>query len=185
MAKSTKERVWLAEYYKCLNATEAGRRAGYKHPSVRGAEKKLKFADEIKAYLEEKTLEAEAVLARLSDMALASLADFSGVLTLDDLRDHPKAHLVKKLRTVAKESDTGRATIDTTIELHDAQAALEKLARHYGLFTDRLDVNSTVNVLTTNEWTELRSLILVTLAAHPEAKAAVIEALKRIDSESS
>lgn len=61
--------MWIAEYLRCFNATEAARRAGYKHPNVQGSQKKSKFADEISEALEEKAMSAEEAMARLGDIA--------------------------------------------------------------------------------------------------------------------
>ena len=66
---SKKERVWLAEYLKTFNATEAARRAGYNHPDVLGSRKKKKFAKEIAEALTEKALSAEQALARMAEIA--------------------------------------------------------------------------------------------------------------------
>lgn len=66
---SPKEKVWLAEYLKTFNATEAARRADYNHPEVMGSRKKKKFAEEIDAAIQERVLEAEEVLSMLADIA--------------------------------------------------------------------------------------------------------------------
>lgn len=136
MAKSAKEQVWLAEYYKCLNATEAARRAAYKWPDKQGAQKKAKFADEIKLHLQEKTLEAEAVLARLSEQATNDIARFVTVSDGGDLIIDPAAietygYLIKSLTETAH---------GLKVELYDSQSALQLIGKHYGLFTDKIDV---------------------------------------------
>lgn len=136
MTKSAKEQIWLAEYYKCLNATEAARRANYKWPDKQGAQKKAKFAAEIKAHLQEKTLEAEAVLARLAEQATNDIARFvtvseGGNLIIDPAAIESYGYLIKSLTETAH---------GLKVELYDSQAALQLIGKHHGLFTDKIDI---------------------------------------------
>lgn len=137
---STKERVWLEEYFKCWNATEAARRADYKHPNVQGPQKKAKFAEEIKARLDEKAMSAEEVLAHLADQARGT-ADFYlddyGHINLDKVREAGMMHLIKKYKYVTYETGSREE-----VELYDAQAALKLIGEHHGLFTKKLDITS-------------------------------------------
>ncbi len=82
------------------------------------------------------------VIKRLSDMGRADMAKFADVRSPADLKGNLHSHLVKKITVQARKHKDGTITAKTTIELHDAQAALEKLARHHGLFKDRLDITS-------------------------------------------
>jgi nucleoside-diphosphate-sugar epimerase len=59
-----------------------------------------------------------------------------------DLEDKLNSHVVKKITVAARRHKDGTITAKTVIELHDAQGALEKLARHHGLFKDRLDITT-------------------------------------------
>jgi hypothetical protein len=74
------------------------------------------------------------VVARLSDMGRADMADFADVRTPADLEGKLNSHLVKKVTVQARKNKDGTITAKTTIELHDAKAALDSLARHLGLF---------------------------------------------------
>lgn len=137
---SAKQKVWLEEYFKCWNATEAARRAGYKHPNVRGPENKTKFADEIKARLDEKAMTAEEVLAHLADQARGTAdyyLDEYGHINLDKVRDAGMMHLIKKYKFVTYETGSREE-----VELYDAQSALELIGKHHGLFTNKIDVTS-------------------------------------------
>lgn len=131
-----KEQVWITEYKKCWNATEAARRAGYKWPDRQGQEKKAKFAAEIKAFLDEKIMSADEALLLLSDQARADISDFlkfyDGVkdpfIDLSSAKDKGVLHLVKKI----KYNDKGQPEI----ELYDAQAALRDILKIHGKFKD-------------------------------------------------
>ena len=74
------------------------------------------------------------VIARLSDMGRADMAEFADVRSPADLEGKLNSHVVKKITVHARRHTNGTITAKTTIELYDAQAALEKLARHLGLF---------------------------------------------------
>jgi len=74
------------------------------------------------------------VIARLSDMGRADMAEFADVRSPAGLEKKLNSHVVKRITVQARQHKDGTVTAKTTIELHDAQGALEKLARHLGLF---------------------------------------------------
>lgn len=82
------------------------------------------------------------VIARLSDMGRADMVEFARVRSPADLEGKLNSHVVKRITVQARKHKDGTITAKTTIELHDAQGALEKLGRHHGLFKDRLDITS-------------------------------------------
>lgn len=73
---SKQEQVWLAEYLKCFNATEAARRADYAWPNKTGPRKLDKFAKEISEALRRKTLSVDAALARFSEIATFDVSPY-------------------------------------------------------------------------------------------------------------
>jgi len=137
-----RQRVFVSEYLRCWNATEAARIAGYKDPVSSGYENRLK--PEVKALIDARLkahhLGADEVLARLSDHAMGSMGDFidyeidstSGrrlsYISLDKARQAGKLHLIKKITI----NDKGIG-----VELYDADAALGLLGKHYELFTEK------------------------------------------------
>lgn len=131
-----KEQVWLEEYLKCWNATEAARRAGYKWPNKMGPRKLIEFGDEINQRLREKAMAADEVLARLAAQARGNIMDFidtevvGGKPDLNKAEERGLLHLVK---TIAWTKQGVR------LELYDAQAALVHIGRHLGLFKDRIE----------------------------------------------
>jgi hypothetical protein len=82
------------------------------------------------------------VIARLSDMGRADLAEFADVRSPADLEYKLNSHVIKKITIQGRKNKDGSSWARTIIELHDSQGALEKLARHHGLFKDRLDITS-------------------------------------------
>lgn len=144
MGITTKRRVFIDEYLKCWNATEAARKAGYKKPRRQGS-RLLSFVDikeEIQRRLAEKTMSADEALMRLSDQARFDPGPFvyrgqreegEGDLYIDWdlLRQANLTHLVKSVYLTK---------YGTRIEFHDAQRALELIGRHLGLFVDRREI---------------------------------------------
>lgn len=137
-------RLFVDAYVECLNATEAAKRAGYSAKTARQQGSRLLTSVDVREAID-KGLEARQmgkaeVLVRLADMASASMEDFvepqkgrglkigAGVIDLKKAKRLGKLHLIRKLKV---------GVDGTSIELYDAQAALEKLGRYHKLFVDR------------------------------------------------
>jgi phage terminase small subunit len=134
-----KQRLFVNNYVRCLNATEAARASGYGNTyssaAVAGHQllKKPKIKSEVTRLLEKRTIPESEVISRLADMATASMEDFinpsslSGrvEINLAKARQRGKLHLLKKFKRKIDGS--------VEIELHDSQAALDKLVRIYGI----------------------------------------------------
>jgi phage terminase small subunit len=140
---TNKQRAFIEHYLKCWNAAEAARKAGYSERTARfiGSENLTKpnIQAEIDKRLDELAMSAAEVLARLTDQATASMADFISVndegqphLDLKQALERGKLHLLKKIRV----TDQGHLTI----ELHDGQKALMLLGQHHKLFTQKHEV---------------------------------------------
>ena len=153
MGLTIKQKEFINEYIKCRNATEAARRAGYAYPNTEGPKNLVKpsIAEEIASRTAKSAMEADEVLQRLGDMARGSVEDFSDVyegmrnavfLNFDKAKERQKLHLIKKLKYNAQGYPE--------IELHDAQAALEKIGKSLGLFLDRTEHSGEINI--TFEW---------------------------------
>jgi len=133
------------------NGQDAAEMAGYASPKERACA--LLKLPHIKARIQERIssakLTAEQVLAILADHATASLSDFGNVVDGSFQVDLAKAkrlgrlHCIKRIRPVKVRVEctdsTPRYVVEQEIELHDAQAALEKLGRYHGLWKDKID----------------------------------------------
>jgi phage terminase small subunit len=136
-----KQRVFVEEYLKTWNATDAARRAGYKDPEQAGYENKRKqeVATLIQQRLTSLKLSADEVLARLSEMATSDLGDFlmprgKGVsLDLKRAKDAGKLHLLKKYSKTKQ---------GVSIELYDAKDALVQIGKYHGLFAERVKLET-------------------------------------------
>lgn len=135
-----------------FNATQAAIEAGYSEKTARsiGAENLTKpdIREAIDKRLQEYVMTANEALARLSDMARASMGDF-----LDENRetlDLAKADRASKLHLIKsfKHSKTDKSE-NLSIELYDAQAALAHIIKETRLTagepTERTEVIDTIN----------------------------------------
>lgn len=136
MALSAKHRVFVEEYLKTWNATDAycaaypksSRDAARTHGARLVANGNI--ADAIQERIAERTMGADEVLVRLSEQARAEYSQYfrpNGTVDLEKLIADGKAHLIKKV----KETRWG-----LQVEFYDAHAAKELIGKHHRLFTD-------------------------------------------------
>ena len=134
---TNRRRVFIEEYLECgFNATEAARRAGYKHPNVKGSQlvKVSAIAEKIAQRIKEKSMTADEVLLRLAEQARGDISKFltsTGAIDWDAVR--AKGHLVKSIT----HTKGNRSRID----IHDAQSALALLGKHLRLFIERRELS--------------------------------------------
>lgn len=128
------------------NGSKAARLAGYKHPEV--AASKLLRLVKVKARVEQRVasaaMPANEVLARLSEHAAADLSDFMTIdsfgqprIDLTLAKKAKRTRVLKKLKTktrTIRTDDGDEVEVQTEIELHNPQFALDKLAQYHGLY---------------------------------------------------
>lgn len=142
-----KQRVFVAEYLRCLNATEAARRAGYSEKTAHsiGWEnlRKPEIAAAISAVVAERAMSANEVLDRLADQARGSLSQFldinDGELVGFDFSEGTPVHLLKKAKVTETQVNEFTTKRTVEIEILDPQAALFQLGKHHGLLNDKID----------------------------------------------
>ena len=132
--------MFVEEYLHDFNATRAAERAGYRGDdnTLAATGSRLlrndKVADRISARLRQSAMSADEVLRRFAEQARADIGDFiavddKGDFVIDWMAIKGKTHLIKSVR---------RNSHGTTIELYDAQAALDKLSKVHGLYTENV-----------------------------------------------
>jgi len=135
MGLTAKRQVFIEEYLRCWNATEAARRARYAYPGRQGHRllKNVEIQELIKERIAEKALSADEVLLRLGEQARASIAEFideDGIIDWGKVQ--AKGHLIKSV--------VHRKGRQSRIELYDAQNALVHLGKHHRLFVERREL---------------------------------------------
>ena len=132
---TNKQLAFIEEYFVDFNGTRAAKRAGYKgNDNVLATVasenlRKPKIAEKIAERFFVKVMTADEVLARLSEMARADIADFIGEAgAIDWQKVKAKGYLIKKV--------VHRKGQQSLIELHDSQSALAHIGKYYRLFVE-------------------------------------------------
>ncbi len=143
MALTDKQRVFIDEYLKTYNATQAAINAGYSEKTARqiGSQNlsKVDIKAEIDARLAEITMSANEVLVRLTQAArlnVDDLYDFVGGLAVfnpNKARERGVLHLVQGFKITDKSFE---------VKLPDAMAAQIQIGKYHGLFVERQDITS-------------------------------------------
>ena len=155
MGLTKKQEKFVQEYLRDFNATQAALRSGYSQKTAYSIGSENLRKPEIMQEINARTMSAEEVLTRMTDIARGDLADFMDIttagftiqLTIKDENGHivpnPKTRIIKKIKqkvtTYLSKSESGedKEVIETEIELYSAQEALVTLGKYHKLFVDR------------------------------------------------
>lgn len=160
-----KQEMFVVEYLRDLNATQAAIRAGYSPRSAHVEGSRLlnnaRIAEAVARAKAERAgragLDADRVLEEIKAVAFARLTDFAewgpGRFELKDshaldpvtgerVAVDTRAVQAVGIKEVTIANEHGEITkIEQTIKLHDKLAALEKLCKHLGLIVDRKEIS--------------------------------------------
>lgn len=149
-ALTAKQKLFVLSYMQCWNAAKAAREAGYKGNDFTIGYSVLrvpKVAAIINARLEEYAMPAFEALARLAQIARASVSDVliydpgTGdfhISVPDDIPVEQALLAVKKIRVYPD----GKFEI----EMYDKLKALELIGKHFRLFADILEAKSDIEL---------------------------------------
>lgn len=149
MALTNKQQIFINEYVKCWNATEAAKRAGYSpngnsHRQI-GTENLSKpvIQEAIQIKLKESSMSADEVLQRLARFArgnIKNVADISSSIDLTALDDDVSL-TIKKFKRRITHNKNGDMHEDVELELYSAHDALRDIGKHHALFTEKLQLS--------------------------------------------
>lgn len=155
MALSNKHQAFVDAYLKTFNATKAAIEAGYSEDTARQQGSRLLTYADIKAALrtryEENAMDANELLHHLAEIARGNIGDViddKGNLDLDKARQLGKSPLIKSVRsrttTYTDKGGDGADTFETEVGMYDRMKALELIGKHLAMFTDKVQVNMTI-----------------------------------------
>lgn len=142
-----KQRLFATEYIVDLNATKAAKRAGYSEDSAGQIGHELLKKHEVQKLIQEAMAErskrteitADMVLAELGRVAFSNMAHYArwnshmvDLVDSEELSEDATRCVSEITQTVTAEGGTVK------FKLHDKVGALEKIARHLGMFNDKL-----------------------------------------------
>ncbi|MDM8220031.1 terminase small subunit [Limosilactobacillus mucosae] len=110
-----------------FNATDAARRAGYKHPHVQGAQNLSKLSSQIAQRMQELKEKSGASIISQQEVAqrLSRFAD--GSIKVQQLANNGKL-------------------VDAPVSPKDQLKALELLGKSYGMFVDKKEINGNLDI---------------------------------------
>jgi phage terminase small subunit len=146
---TTKQDIFITEYLKCWNATEAAREAGYSHPRRQGSRllSNVDISAKIKAELAARRMSADEVLDGLTELARGTILDFldfgdgslkKPIIDLRKAKELNRLGLIKKLKYNPKGG--------LEIELYSRDRALELMGKHHGVLNDKLELTVTAEM---------------------------------------
>lgn len=161
---SLKHRRFIDEYFNCnMNATEAyfrvygaNRRNG--RVTACGLLAKPNIKAEIERRLKENAMGVEEAISRLADMARGNIYPFIRItaegfvyFNFSDPEARKHMHLIKKIKSKRTRRIEDKEVWEdewVEVELHDSQAALEKILRMHGKFAGK-DPENNLNIVVT------------------------------------
>jgi phage terminase small subunit len=144
-----RQKRFVEEYLVDLNATQAAIRAGYskKHAGDQGYDllRRANVVAAVQLALAERSrrtaITADKVLVELARIAFADLRDCVDWDDTGATLKESKELTTDTARAVAEVTVTrGKSGEKIRVKLHDKMAALTALARHLGLFKDRIEI---------------------------------------------
>jgi phage terminase small subunit len=176
-----KQKMFVLEYLVDLNATQAAIRAGYSKKTARF----IATENLSKPYLQEAIQEAQKELAKksgispervLAELAKIGFADIKqyleyrtakSVVGHDEVNGEPIIDYTQIIDVIDSSQVDGSVISEVSIskdgtfkfKLHDKMAALDKIGKHLGMFTDKMEltgkdggpIETTVTDLTTDQ----------------------------------
>jgi hypothetical protein len=176
-----RQRLFIAHYLECLNATEAARRAGYKDgPWLRHFAQKLTtkvhIREAIREGLDAMTMSAAEILARIAAVARGNIGDFLEI----DASGHARIN-VAKAKELGQLGLIKRLVVDANgrpeIELHNALDALAHLARVFSLFAGKQIHTPTVE---DSERIVVQRAMMQNVMANPDLAELMIKMAERL-----
>lgn len=129
MKLTQKQKAFIDAYCSVskFNATDAARRAGYKHPEVQGSQNLAKLSVEISKRMQELQNDSGTSIMNQKEVAqrLSNFAD--GSIKVQQLANNGKL-------------------VDAPVSPKDQLKALELLGKSYGMFVDKKEVNGNLDI---------------------------------------
>lgn len=149
---TTQQQVFINEYLKVFNATEAAKRAGYSDKTAYSSGQRLLKVVEIKSVIDARIAEihmsADEALKLQADIGrgdIGDLIDNNGLLDLRVAREKGMTKLLRKIKQktithIGKTDADGDTEItEIEFEMYSAQEAQRDILKMHGKFIDHVD----------------------------------------------
>lgn len=153
-----KQRRFCEEYVIDLNGTQAAIRAGYSIDSAKEIASMLltkfnvsEYVSKLQKKLSDKTqITAEKVINELAKIGFSNVQDFidsdnsiKDISQIDSKKAAAVSSIKKSVTTFGDGKNTGTKEV-VEFKIWDKVSALEKLGKHLGLFTDRVEITGNI-----------------------------------------
>ena len=149
----TKQDLFVKEYLKDLNGTQAYIRAGYKVKDENSAAvmanrllRNVKIQEKIQSAMKKREKRTEITQDRvLKEIANLAFTDRTGIVNLKN-----NSLIIKNFDELSPEQKACISGVKETkfgieVTFYNKEKALEMLGRHLGMFTEKLEVNGNIN----------------------------------------
>lgn len=150
---TNRQLLFVEEYLKCANATEAAKKAGYSKKTAYSIGQRLlknvEVADRIRKRLTEKVMDADEVLERLTEHGRGLWGNYiqaDGSVDIAALKADGKAYLIRETEVTHRTYKDGSVETTGKVKFPDSQAAIVQMGRHWKLFTDNVAHSGEVTV---------------------------------------
>ncbi len=156
MALTEKQILFCNEYLIDLNATQAAIRAGYSEKSARQIAQRMLTKDDIQEYMQKIMNEKQSNLIATQDEVLETLTAVMRRQQKEQVvasERHRRSYFDEEGRKVTEDTEVP-VTVEIDTKISDVNKAAELLGKRYGLFSDKVNVETTAKVVIVDDLEE-------------------------------
>lgn len=156
MALNEKQKLFCNEYLIDLNATQAAIRAGYSEKSARQIAQRMLTKDDIREYLQKLMNDKQSGLIASQDEVLETLTAVMRRQQKEQIvtsERHRRSYFDEEGRKVTEDTEVP-VTVEIDTKISDVNKAAELLGKRYGLFSDKVNVETTAKVVIVDDLEE-------------------------------
>lgn len=156
MALTEKQILFCNEYLIDLNATQAAIRAGYSEKSARQIAQRMLTKDDIQEYMQKIMNDKQSGLIASQDEVLETLTAVMRRQQKEQVvasERHRRSYFDEEGRKVTEDTEVP-VTVEIDTKISDVNKAAELLGKRYGLFSDKVNVETTAKVVIVDDLEE-------------------------------
>lgn len=156
MALTEKQILFCNEYLLDLNATQAAIRAGYSEKSARQIAQRMLTKDDIQEYMQKIMNEKQSNLIASQNEVLETLTAVMRRQQKEQVvtsERHRRSYFDEEGRKVTEDTEVP-VTVEIDTKISDVNKAAELLGKRYGLFSDKVNVETTAKVVIVDDLEE-------------------------------
>lgn len=156
MALTEKQKLFCNEYLIDLNATQAAIRAGYSERSARQVAQRMLTKDDIQEYMQKIMSDKQSGLIASQDEVLETLTAVMRRQQKEQVvtsERHRRSFFDEEGRKVTEDTEVP-VTVEIDTKISDVNKAAELLGKRYGLFSDKVNVETTAKVVIVDDLEE-------------------------------